>query len=226
MAFLALNQGDRLVALGCLVASVACFIPMWRFMKQKNAENRALEQSSLQIALDSAAKEVALFQRVSTLSQLPNLAQNGADIMLASEESCVAISRNTRHIVSRKRTKIVGQTAGVSYKVSKNTRVRLGGFQAEPQTTIYDEESDAGTVYVTNQRFIFAGAKQVVTVPIEKIAKIGVEGDNDIVQVLIENREAPVTVRVTEQFRAPVIAAATECMVKHALSHRVAGKNR
>jgi hypothetical protein len=45
----------------------------------------------------------------------------------------------------------------------------------------------------------------------EKIAK-AVEGNNDILQILIENREAPLTVRITEQFRAPVIAAATESM--------------
>ncbi len=70
---------------------------------------------------------------------------------------------------------------------------------------------------MTNHRFIFAGAKEVVTVPIEKTAKIAVEGNNDMVQVLIENREAPLTVRITEQFRAPVVAAATECMVRQAL---------
>lgn len=40
-----------------------------------------------------------------------------------------------------------------------------------------------------------------------------------------ENRETPVTVRITEQFRAPVIAAATECMVKQALS-QIAAENQ
>jgi hypothetical protein len=69
-------------------------------------------------------------------------------------------------------------------------------------------------------------AKEVVTVPIEKVAKIAIERDNDIVQVLIENREAPVTVRITEQFRAPVIAAATECMVRQSIGHRVGGTGR
>lgn len=70
---------------------------------------------------------------------------------------------------------------------------------------------------MTNQRFIFAGAKEVVTVPIEKVARIAVGGNNDTVQVLVENREMPLIVRIAERFRAPVIAAATECMVRHAL---------
>ena len=90
--------------------------------------------------------------------------------------------------------------AGVSYKVSKNTRVRLGGFQGEPRTSIYDEEADTGTVYVTNKRFIFGSEKEVVTVPIEKIAKIAIEDDDDVVRIIFENQETPVTVRITEQF--------------------------
>ena len=60
----------------------------------------------------------------------------------------------------------------------------------------------------------------------EKIAKIAVDGNNNVVQVLIENRDAPFTVRITEQFRAPVIAAATECMVRQALGHKAVGKSR
>ena len=211
VAILALSQGDRWVALGCLVFAIACFTPMWKFLQQKRAENRALQQTQLQIALNSANKEAALFQNVSAISRLPDLTKNASDIILGSEERCVALSRNARHIVSRKRTKFVGQTAGVSYKVSKNMRLRLSGFQGEPRTTISDEEADIGTVYVTNERFIFGGTKEVVTVPIEKVARIAVEGDEDIVQILIENREAPLTVRITELFRAPVIAAATEC---------------
>lgn len=220
MALLALLQGDRWVALGCLVIAIACFTPMWRFMREKSAENRTIAQSQLQIAQDSAETEAAMFQRVSVISQLPNLTKNASDIILGNDEWCVALSRNARHIVSHKRTKIVGGTAGVSYKVSRNTRVRLGGFQGEPRTSIYDEEADTGTVYVTNQRFIFGGEKGVVTVPIEKVAKIAIEGNDDVVRILVENREAPVTVRITEQFRAPVIAAATECMVRQALSHK------
>jgi hypothetical protein len=226
VAILASSQGDRCVALGCLVGAIACFTPMWRFMRQKSTESRAIEQMQLQTALNSANNEAAQFQNVSGISRLPNLTKDALDIILGSEERCFAMSRNARHIVSQKRTTFVGQTAGISHKISKNTRVRLGGFQGEPRTTVYGEETDTGTVYVTNERFIFGGTKEVVTVPIEKIAKVAVAGDNDIVQVLVENREAPVTVRMTEQFRAPVIAAATECMVKHALGHKVAGKSR
>ena len=193
-------------------------------MRQKKTESRALEQTQLQIALDFAKKEVAIFQRASAISQLPDLTKYASEIILGSEERCVALSKNARHIVSRKRTKIVGRTAGVSYKVSRNMRVRLGGFQGEPRTTIHEEEADTGTVYVTDQRFIFGGAKEVVTVPIGKIAKVAVEGDDDIVQVLIENREEPLTVRITEQFRAPVIAAAAERMVRKRLDHKPTGK--
>ncbi len=119
-------------------------------MKQRRAEYRALEQTQLEIALDSADKEVAVFQRFSAYLSC-QISRRALPTSLAGDEICVAMSRNARHIVSRKRTRIVGQTAGISYKVSKNTRVRLGGFQGEPQTTFYDEEADTGTVYVTNQ---------------------------------------------------------------------------
>ena len=220
VALLALSHGDKWVSLGCVVAGTVCFTPMWKFMKQKGAENRAIQQSQLQTAFESAGKETALYNSASSLSQLPNLAQGSSDIILGNEERCVALSRDARHIVSHKRTKIVGQTAGVSYKVSKNTRVRFGGFQGEPQTTISEEESDTGTVYVTNQRFIFGGAKQVVTVAIEKVAKVSLDGNNDVLQIISENQETPLTVRITEQFRAQAIAAATQCMVKRALNQR------
>ena len=48
---------------------------------------------------------------------------------------------------------------------------------------------------MTNQRFIFGGEKEVVTVPIEKVARIAIEGDDDVLRILVENRETPVTVR-------------------------------
>jgi hypothetical protein len=54
----------------------------------------------------------------------------------------------------------------------------------------------------------------VVTVSIEKVAKVAIEGNNDVLQIISENQETPLTVRITEQFRAPVIAAATQCMIK------------
>jgi hypothetical protein len=218
VALLALSQGDKWVSLGCVVAGIACFMPMWKFMKQRDADNRALQQSQLKAAFESAEKEAAQYRNASALTEVPDLVQGSSDIILGNEERCVALSRDARRIVSRKRTKIVGQTAGVSYKVTKNTRVRFGGFQGEPQTTTYEDESDVGTVYVTNQRFIFGGAKQVVTVSVAKVAKVAIGGNNDILQILSENQEIPLTVRITEPFRAPVIAAATQCMVKHALN--------
>jgi hypothetical protein len=88
-----------------------------------------------------------------------------------------------------------------------------------PLTTISEEESDIGTVYVTNQRFIFGGAKQGVTVPIERVAKVAIESNNDVLQIISENKETPLTVRITEKFRATVIAEATQCMVKQAINH-------
>jgi hypothetical protein len=71
-----------------------------------------------------------------------------------------------------------------------------------------------------------SGTKQVVTVSIEQVAKIAIESNNDILQIVSENQEAPLTVRITEQFRAPVIAAATQCMVKQALNQGAGSKKR
>ena len=66
----------------------------------------------------------------------------------------------------------------------------------------------------------------MVTVSIEKVAKVAIEGNNDVLQIISENHETPLTVRITEQFRVPVIAAATQCMVKQALNQGAESKKR
>ena len=79
--------------------------------------------------------------------------------------------------------------------------------------------ADLGSVYVTNKRFIFAGAKEVTSVPAPKIADVHLDGAKVI--VIVENRVNPTMVGITQPYWAPVIAAATQRMAQNAAGSSV-----
>jgi hypothetical protein len=81
-------------------------------------------------------------------------------------------------------------------------------------TEEFEVVADLGSVYVTNKRFIFAGAKEVTSVPVQKIADVNLDGAR--VSVIVENRANPTIVGITQPYRAPVIAAAAQCMAQRA----------
>ncbi len=74
----------------------------------------------------------------------------------------------------------------------------------------FETVADVGSVCVTNKRFIFAGTKEVTSVPITKIADVHLEGARVI--VIVENRVNPMVVGITQPYWAPVIAAAAQRM--------------
>jgi hypothetical protein len=216
--FFALLKGDTLVSVVCAVGAVACFAPIRKRMREIDNERKQTQNAARQLARDSAQKELALFESSSKLAELPDLNDQVQSVVLEPAETCVLVSRNAQHIVTHEKTQYVGQTAGISVKISKRVRVRTGGFRGEPIKTLYTEVGDTGTLYLTDRRFMFAGHNEVVTVPLSKIASV--RDDADTVEVLQENHARPVLIKISEEFRPPVITAATLAMAGRALSRK------
>lgn len=145
---------------------------------------------------------------------LPDLTREVQGVILKGDETCCALSRGAQHIVSRKKTRFVGGTQGVSIRVAKGVRYHVGGFRGHPVTEESEVIADSGSVYVTNKRFIFAGDKEVTSVPIPKIADVHLDGAKVI--VIVENRVNPTVVGITQPYWAPVIAAAAQRMAQQA----------
>ena len=81
--------------------------------------------------------------------------------------------------------------------------------RGRPVTEQFEVVADSGSVYVTNQRFIFAGSKEVTAVPVPKIADVHLNGARVI--VIVENKANPPVVGITQPYWAPMIAAAVHC---------------
>jgi len=143
---------------------------------------------------------------------LPDFNSDVQGVILKGDEICRALSRNAKHIVSRKKTHYVGGSQGVSIRIAKGVRYHVGGFRGQPVTEEFEVVADLGSVYVTNKRFIFAGSKEVTSVPISKIGDVHLDGAR--VVVIIENRVNPVVIGITEPYWSPVIAAATHRMAQ------------
>ena len=94
----------------------------------------------------------------------------------------------------------------MSIRIAKGIRYHVGAYRGHPVTEEFEVVTDVGSVYVTNKRFVFAGTKEVTTVPVNKIADVHLEGAR--VMVIVENRANPMIVGITQPYWAPVIAAA------------------
>jgi len=70
------------------------------------------------------------------------------------------------------KTRYVGGSAGVSFRVAKGVTFRTGGFRGSPIKETYKEVTDTGNIYVTNKRVLFVGARKNVSYPINKIIDI------------------------------------------------------
>jgi hypothetical protein len=106
-----------------------------------------------------------------------------------------AICRGVKHIIEAHKTKYVGGSHGVSFKVAKNVRYRVGAYRGHRVTTYYEKEADTGNLYITSKRVLFAGSKEITSVTAGKIADIRMEGDH--LWILVENRKTPVILQLT-----------------------------
>ncbi len=181
------------------------FSPKARLARaQKQAEREAAE-----LALRTQAQN--LFELFSSGDgTVPNVTSDVQGVILKGGETCCALSRNAQHIVSRTKTRYVGGSQGVSIRMMKGVRYHVGSYRGHPVKEEFETIADVGAVYVTNKRFIFAGTKEVTSVPIAKIADVHLEGAR--VVVIVENKVNPMIVGITQPYWAPVIAAAAQRM--------------
>ena len=208
----AASKGDWSVSFLSLAAAIGCFVPIRRRMRELADERSKAENGARQLRYELAQREATFFENLSTAKSLPDLNQQVKSLVLAPDETCVLVSQYAKRVVSKERTQYVGGTAGVSIRVAKGVRVRAGGFKGEPVKTSYTEIADTGTVYLTNQRFIFAGANEVATIPLSKVASV--RDDSDTVEIIQENRAKPLTIKLGEEFRGSVVASATLAMAQ------------
>lgn len=127
---------------------------------------------------------------------LPNLTGEVQGVILRGDETCYALSRNAQHIVSKTKTHYVGGSQGVSIRIAKGVRYHVRGFRGRPVTEEFEAVADFGSVYVTNKRFIFAGTKEVKTVPTTKIADVHLDGARVI--VIAENKANPLVLGIKQ----------------------------
>ena len=100
---------------------------------------------------------------------------------------------------------------GVSY--------RVGAYRGQPITETHAVLADVGTLYVTNQRVIFAGQTEITSVPVKKVADVRVAASDLI--VLSENRKTPFILRTPSKYGSVVAAAAIRRVADDATGARL-----
>ena len=178
---------------------------------RKARAQRAADREAAELALRTEAQNLfELF--TSDDGTLPNVTHDVQGVILRGGETCCALSRNAQHIVSRTKTHYVGGSQGVSIRIMKGVRYHVGAYRGHPVKEEFETVADVGSVYITNKRFIFAGNKEVTTVPITKVADVHLEGARVI--VIVENRVSPLIIGITQRYWAPIIAAAAQRMAR------------
>ena len=152
----------------------SCFTPMWKFMKRKGAENRAIQQSQPQTAFESAEKEAALYNSASSLSQLPKLAPASSDTSFPAKEQKLSV----KLLASATRFRKTPVCDSVNFRASLR--------QPSPKRTRTQERST-----VINQRLSSEGQNKWSRSQSKKWLKSGLEGYNDVLQIISENQENP-----------------------------------
>lgn len=191
---------------------------------RKAAERRqaAIERQRAEEALIAQAQALFDLFVSSDGRPLPDLTRDVQGVILKGDERCCALSRGAQHIVSRKKTRFVGGSHGVSIRIAKGVRYHVGAFRGHPVMEESEVIADSGSVYVTNKRFIFAGGKEVTSIPVPKIADVHLDGAKII--VIVENRANPTVIGVTQPYWAPVIAAAAQRMAQQASDSKTTAK--
>lgn len=116
---------------------------------------------------------------------LPVLA---ADILLKKGEKC-HYEISTDLIEEKSRTRYVGGSQGVSFRIAKGVYYRVGGFKGERIVDTFKETTDSGTLYITNKRVVFVGAKKNVTYQLNKV--VNFTKYPDALQFQKENESKP-----------------------------------
>ncbi len=87
----------------------------------------------------------------------------------------------------------VGGSRGVSFKIAKGVRYRVGQNRGHIQSERGMVPVSEGYFIVTNQRIVFSGDKKTVATPFNKLIDLQVY--SDAIQFAVSNRQKPVIVR-------------------------------
>jgi|SRR5579863_2060709 len=189
-----------------ILGIVIYFSRQGRLARQKEAQ--ALLAQQQQFAQEGIAK---LEAADGDLTKLPDLTNEVTGLILHSGERCFAICRGAQHVAEAHRTKFVGGSQGVSFRITKGVRYHVGGFSGQPVTTAYEKVQDTGDLYITTERVAFAGSREVTSIAGQKIADVRIEGDH--VWVMAENRKTPLGLKLTPAL-APVMAYAARLLAE------------
>ena len=208
-----------LVVAAGAVAALVCVVLLVTKHNQKTRIERVRLAAENEVERQAALKEFESLSQWTDRQHWPNLNREVSGVILADSETCVALSHGVQHIGSRKSTHYEGRSAGVSVRIMKGVSVRSGGFAGRPVTTVSSEIADYGTIFITDQRVVFAGAREVVEVPLRKLADARAEVGR--LDLLVANRPNPLEFLLAEAYRAPVIAGIAKLMAGVAQSgHR------
>ncbi|MEW6276193.1 MAG: hypothetical protein AB1556_13925 [Bacillota bacterium] len=164
---------------------------------QEEAELNALKEE-LGLSDEEIAPTCGQLIRLKRLTAIKNgkLPVLAADILLKKGELC-HFEVSCDLVEEKSRTRYVGGSQGVSFRIAKGVYYRVGGFKGERVVDTYKQVTDSGTLYITNKRVVFAGTKKNVTYPLNKI--VNFVKYRDAVQFQKENEARPKYFLIKEQ---------------------------
>ncbi len=155
-------------------------------------EERELEElrKSLSLTEEDISHTVGELVRLKRLTAIKNgkLPVLEPGIILRKKEVC-HYEVPAELVEERTRTRYVGGSRGVSFRIAKGVYYRVGGFRGERVVDTFKEVTDEGTLYVTNKRVLFVGSKKNVSYPINKI--VAISRYADAIQFQKENEARP-----------------------------------
>ncbi len=156
---------------------------------EEEAELSAL-QKELGLTDEDLAPTRAQLERLKRFTAIKNgqLPVLEADILLRKGELC-HFEAPCELVEEVTRTRYVGGSQGVSIRIAKGVYYRVGGFKGQPVEETHKQVTDRGTLYITNKRIIFVGAKKNVTYPLNSI--VNFVKYRDAVQFQKENESRP-----------------------------------
>ena len=127
------------------------------------------------------------------ISKLPALEVKG--LVLRPGEHCFAVYGRAQHVAQAHRHTRFVNSRGVSFRIPKGIRYRIGSYDWTPVRAEYEKVQDRGSLYVTTHRVVFIGTREVISIVGERVADIRIDGDH--LWILEEDRKAPLGLKVT-----------------------------
>lgn len=208
-----LASGSAIPLAAAVLGGAAILVGAAVLVRRQARKARAERQ---QLAAEDEASRLAAVKELESLSQWtdrknwPNLNREVSGVILGESETCVALSPGVQYIEFRKHTHYEGRSAGISVRIMKGVSVRSGGFAGQPVTTVSPEVADYGTILITDRRILFTGEREVLEIPLKKLADA--RASIGRLELLVANRPNPLEFQLSEAYRAPVIAGAAKLM--------------